>query len=188
MNILISITPQQHSEEGAADSDLGDIPDIMDLASLWEWAGVSFGKEDTFLLCLSIKKLVEKQQLKSVRLWGKIYGRKANYIVAEAELKEGVEDVDEAAANSLEPVENLDTSFNTPLDSKTPTPKVKKFAPLAKENRSGLNKYIYYACHYVGGSWIRLPDVIPERLQESRKIRKYFTGVLDTKVRLYFKA
>ena len=155
---------------------------MMDLASLWEWAGVSFGKEDTFLLFLSIKKLVEQKQLKSVRLWGKIFGTSANYIIAEAELKEGVEDVDEAAANAVDPTEATDPSIAAPSDPKFPTPKTKKIAPLTKEARSGLNKYIYYTCHYVGGPWVRLPDVIPERLQESRKIRKYFTGALKTNV------
>jgi radial spoke head protein 4A len=116
---------------------------MMDLAHLWEWAGISFGKEDTFLLFLSVKKLVEKKQLKSVRLWGKIYGAKANYIIAEAELKEGVEDVEDVIANAIEAVEAVDPLNAAPTDTKVPTPKVKKFAPLSKEARSGLNKYIY---------------------------------------------
>jgi radial spoke head protein 4A len=154
---------------------------MMDLASLWEWSGVSFGKEDTFHLFLSIKKLVEKKQLKSVRLWGKIYGTSANYIIAEAELKEGVEDVDEPAANAFESTE-ANPSVSAPSDTHVSSSKAKKIAPLTKEVRTGLNKYIYYTCHYIGGPWVRLPDVIPERLQESRKIRKYFTGVLKTNV------
>ena len=172
----------QRPEEGSNDVELGDIPDMMDLASLWDWAGVSFGKEDTFLLFLSVKKLVAKKELKSVRLWGKIYGTNANYNIAEAELKEGVEDAEDAVANATEPIEPANLSISASIDAKVPTAKVKKFAPLTREARSGLNKYIYYTCQYVGGPWIRLPDVIPERLQESRKIKKYLTGNLETKV------
>lgn len=162
---------------------------MMDLASLWEWAGVSFGKEDTFLLFLSIKKLVETKQLKSVRLWGKIYGTRQNYIIAEAELKEGVEDVEDAIVNATEVVEGAvgESKSKSPADAKLPVPKTKQYANLSKESRTGANKYIYYVCHVVGGPWSRLPDVIPERLQESRKIRKYFTGVLDTKVKFIHK-
>jgi radial spoke head protein 4/6 len=36
-----------------------------------------------------------------------------------------------------------------------------------------------------GGPWKRLPDVIPERLQAARRIRKYFTGRLDAPVILF---
>jgi len=34
----------------------------------------------------------------------------------------------------------------------------------------------------VGGPWYKLADVIPEKLQISRKIRKYFTGDLNHEV------
>jgi radial spoke head protein 4A len=165
---------------------------MMDLANLWDWAGISFGKEDTFLLFLSIKKLVEAKQLKSVRVWGKIYGTRKNYIIAEGELKEGVEDVEEAAANVVEtlevlsdptkPKDDVKDEVKENVGAKVPVPEVKKFAPLPKEARAGTNKYIYYACNHVEGPWFRLPDVIPERLQEARKIRKYCTGYLNGKV------
>jgi radial spoke head protein 4A len=36
-----------------------------------------------------------------------------------------------------------------------------------------------------GGPWSRLPDVIPEKLQLSRKIRKLFTGDLSHKINSY---
>jgi radial spoke head protein 4A len=168
----------------------------MDLASLWDWAGVSFGKQETFILFLSIKSLVEKRQLKSVRLWGKIQGIKNNYIIAEGELQDGVNDEEDIAANAVPFIaidvdeivkkpelgdEVLKNEKEVSPESKL-APKAKKFAPLSKESRIGANKYIYYVCKYIGGPWTRLPDVLPERLQESRKIRKYMTGELDTKV------
>jgi radial spoke head protein 4A len=153
---------------------------MMDLAVLWEWAGVSLGREETYLMFLSIKKLVEQKQLKSVRLWGKVLGRDANYIIAEAELKEGVEDTEDAVVNAVPPTEVAEKKDEVQEGPKLTKPK--QFGPLSKEQRIGVNKYVYFACNYIGGAWKRLPDVIPERLQEARKIRKYFTGNLDAKV------
>jgi len=178
----------------SAETDLGDIPDMMDLASLWEWAGINFGKEDSYLLFLSIKRLIEVKQLKSVRLWGKLFGLEANYIVAEGELKEGAEDIEESIANPPEanyaPIETeAPSSDEVEVKPTNPGPqgvaKPKQYSPLPKENRIGANKYIYYVCSSVGGAWTRLPDVIPERLQEARHIRKYLTGHLNATVDSY---
>jgi radial spoke head protein 4A len=152
---------------------------MMDLANLWDWAGVSFGKEETYLLFLSIKKLVDAKQLKSIRLWGKIFGREKNYFVTEAELKEGVEDVEDALVNPPAPVA-------APVEEKSEKgPKLAKqklYTGISKEQRNGANKYVYFVCNYIGGPWTRLPDVIPERLQEARKIRKYLSGNLQAPV------
>jgi radial spoke head protein 4A len=90
------------NEDGtdATPPEVGEIPDILDLAHLWEWAGVSFGKEETFKVFLSLKRLVELKPLKSVRLWGKILGLQGSYIIAEGELREGAVDEDDEIANS----------------------------------------------------------------------------------------
>jgi radial spoke head protein 4/6 len=154
----------------------------MDLANLWEWAGVSFGKEETFLLFLSIKKLVEQKQLKSIRFWGKIFGREKNYIITEAELKEGSDDPEEAIVNAVPKLEEVKVE----VQEGPKLPKPKAFSRLSREQRSGVNKYVYYVCNYIGGQWTRLPDVVPERLQEARKIRKYFTGNLNSQVNFMF--
>ncbi|KAJ3019554.1 Radial spoke head protein 4 A, partial [Thoreauomyces humboldtii] len=185
----------------------GEIPDIMDLANLWEWAGVSFGKEETFMLFLSLKRLVTEKPLKSVRLWGKILGTSKNYIIIEGELRDGAEDEDEAIANG-NPSEEAGEEIEEQEEEKAgdgdegeegaekkanlelPKRKVKLVVPLPKEERVGVNKYVYYTCNYAGGAWTRLPDVIPENLQLARRIRKYFTGDLSHKIVSYppFKA
>ncbi|KAJ3000272.1 Radial spoke head protein 4 A [Globomyces sp. JEL0801] len=189
---------KKSNPDDPVEAESGEIPDMMDLAALWEWAGVSFGKEETYLLFLSIKKLVETKQLKSSRLWGKISGRDQNYIVVEAELKEGTVDEEDLILNGPATEEKKEglTDTEKPVLAKdneadVPIPKVKTLAPLSREIRTGVNKYIYYVCNYgnklftqglVGGPWHRLPDVLPERLQEARKIRKFFTGRLNTKI------
>lgn len=204
--------------------EVGEIPDIMDLANLFEWAGVSFGKEETFLMLLSLNKLVEEKSLKSVRLWGKILGTKADYYVVEAEMKEGMrdesqlesgnepsethgdqeekeqgsdesmnEDPESAAAKASQKqlpeigAEEEDGNVQNWFDPGTvvPRPKHKPTPAVPVESGSGVNKYIYYVCNYPGGPWKCLPDAIPEKLQTSRKIRKYFTGDLSTKIISY---
>ncbi|KAI9351233.1 radial spokehead-like protein-domain-containing protein [Obelidium mucronatum] len=92
---------EQPSQEDAPEEGLGEIPDIMDLSNLWEWAGVSFGREETFMLFLSLRKLVAEKPLKSVRLWGKIHGLNSSYIITEGELKDGANDEEGDAVNGI---------------------------------------------------------------------------------------
>ncbi|KAI8909826.1 radial spokehead-like protein [Gorgonomyces haynaldii] len=155
--------------EEQAEGEQGDIPDILDLSNLWQWAGISFGQENTFVLFLSIKKLVEEKQLKSVRLWGRIQGLHKDYLIVEAELKDGVQDEEDAIVNK--PLQRPDQD--------------EKKKNLTRELRTGVNRYIYYTCNKIGDKWQRLPDVVPELLQVSRKIYKYFTGHLDQKINSY---
>ncbi|KAL7746710.1 hypothetical protein RI367_007990 [Sorochytrium milnesiophthora] len=63
----------------------GQIPDILDIAGVFEWAGITFGKEEMYLIALSISRLVIQKSLQSARLWGKIVGTQKDYIVVEAE-------------------------------------------------------------------------------------------------------
>ncbi|KAJ3286941.1 Radial spoke head protein 4 A [Rhizoclosmatium sp. JEL0117] len=200
---------EQPPQEEAPDEGLGEIPDIMDLSNLWEWAGVSFGREETFMLFLSLRKLVAEKPLKSVRLWGKIHGLNASYIITEGELKDGAEDEDGPIANGVVDPEAIAAAEAAaaeaaaaeapaaaaegegappaaPVEDPTlPKPKQKIIPPLPKEERIGVNRYVYYVCAYPGAPWIRLPDVIPEKLQISRKIRKYFTGDLKHQIISY---
>ncbi|KAI9101096.1 radial spokehead-like protein-domain-containing protein [Phlyctochytrium arcticum] len=174
-----------------AEEAFGEIPDVMDQANLWEWAGASLGKEETFMLFLALKQLVTQKPLRSVRIWGKIIGTLHNYIIVEAELREGASDDDgeegAAGAGQEEEERGPEQEEEEVEEGQAPLPKrkVKSVVPLSKEDRVGVNRYVYYVCNYAGGPWHRLPDVIPEKLQASRKIRKYFTGNLTTKVVSY---
>ncbi|KAJ3130635.1 Radial spoke head protein 4 A, partial [Physocladia obscura] len=147
---------EQPSQEDPPEEGLGEIPDIMDLSNLWEWAGVSFGREETFMLFLSLRKLVAEKPLKSVRLWGKIYGLSANYIITEGELKDGVDDEDGNIANGILPegseggaegdaavaaegeaVDPETVAAAAADEASIPKPKVKIIPPLPRENRTG---------------------------------------------------
>lgn len=66
-----------------------------------------------------------------------------------------------------------------------PKSKFKTTPALPKEASAGVNKYVYYVCHYPGAPWVRLPDVLPEQIQAARQIVKYFTGDLKRKIVSY---
>ncbi|KAJ3101498.1 Radial spoke head protein 4 A [Phlyctochytrium planicorne] len=194
---------EKPAEEEDKEDAAGEIPDVMDLANLWEWAGVAFGKEETFTLFLSLRKLVQDKPLKSVRLWGKISGLQSPYIIVEGELREGALDEDEIVPQPPQPAEKEEEAeivgdgederirrllFEEEKSGVVVGKKGKDKAavgPLPVENRVGVNKYVYYVCNYVGGPWTRLPDVIPEKLQAARRITKYFTGNLQHQIVSY---
>jgi len=204
---------QNENEDNRGD-DGHEIPDIMSLSNLFEWAGLSLGKEETFLINASMQKLMNDKGLKSMRFWGKIYGTKKNYYIVEADQKDEDDDDEvygeDDAVNPEEEETNLDNenenNENNENENKeeneneeneiqesqieepeypVPKIKIKKPNPLSKELKTGINKYIYYVCNYVGGPWYKLADVIPEKLQISRKIRKYFTGDLNHEIISY---
>ncbi|CAN0029291.1 unnamed protein product [Phaeothamnion confervicola] len=72
-------------EEDEADSGV-TVPDMMDEAGLWEWAGVSLGRLETYRLYLSLKALARGLPAghESLRFWGRITTRGGAYLVAEA--------------------------------------------------------------------------------------------------------
>jgi radial spoke head protein 4A len=49
----------------------------------------SVRSEETFRLQLALRRLGEREALKSVRFWGKILGTQNDYYIAEGEYKEG---------------------------------------------------------------------------------------------------
>ncbi|OBS64846.1 hypothetical protein A6R68_06595 [Neotoma lepida] len=54
-----------------------------------------------------------------------------------------------------------------------------------EESRTGANKYLYFVCNEPGRPWTRLPHVTPAQIVSARKIKKFFTGFLDTPVVSY---
>jgi len=79
--------PKEEGEEGqmvdAAIEPLGPIPDIMGEGEMLKWAGIYFGEEDSYLLQMSLKKLMNVSGASELRFWGKIYGTKSDYYIAE---------------------------------------------------------------------------------------------------------
>lgn len=59
------------------------MPNLMEEMKLFEWAGVYFGKDETYLLYKSMIRLGISRSVKNIRLWGKISCQKLDYYVAE---------------------------------------------------------------------------------------------------------
>lgn len=71
-------------------------PDLMDEANLMEWAGISFGRAETYRLYLSIKKFAETVpgDVERLRFFGKISTRGLPYYIIEGLTVEDEEDTD----------------------------------------------------------------------------------------------
>lgn len=131
------------------------VQDLTDEANYLEWAGIGLGRTDMFRLHLALKHLAAKYPAKRLRFWGKILGTRGDYIVAE-----GVMDPD-----GEEPEDAKDALGNQ-----------------IQKTGEGPNKYTYFVCSSIGGSWTRLPNVTPHQIIVARQIRRFFTGALDAAV------
>ena len=50
------------------------IPNVMDEARIFEWAGISFGEEESYKLSKALKRLAVLSGASRLRFWGKILG------------------------------------------------------------------------------------------------------------------
>ncbi len=98
------------------------------------------------LACLSLITLC------AFRYWGRIYGLKLSYYIAEAELTDDEKNKRKASDDGDDPSD------------------------------SSLNQKIYFVCHCLGDEWIELPKLTSTDLEMSHKIRKHFTGDLDSTI------
>jgi len=130
-------------------------PDLMDEANLMEWAGISFGRSDTYRLYLSIKKLSETlpAEVERLRFFGKISTRGLPYYILEG-------------LNAEEDEEDID------LAKKEGKNGANKYCYWVSQNIET-------------GTWIQLPAVTAEQVVISRKFKKLFTGNLDAELSTY---
>ncbi|KAJ3370921.1 Radial spoke head protein 4 A [Allomyces arbusculus] len=186
VNKLMTVFMNVKRSEDGNDDAAGQVPDILELSGLFEWAGVSFGKEETFLLALSIHQLVQETGLQSARFWGKLSARQGAYYVVEAEGAPPVEDDPEKAAADKAAVEPAKPPpMDVPEFEGFPDIKKPVDMSLPKEEGTGVNKYTYFVCKSIGEVWTRLPDLLPEHVTAARAIRKYLTGNLSTPIASY---
>lgn len=172
------VSEEEEAEEKPA------VPNIMEHAIYFEDAGVGLGQEETFRIFLALKTL-PLEKLQEVRFWGKIFGLEANYIVAEAEYKEGeapaeTEAEEEPPKEEEEPKEGEeDVVKEVPI----PQSQFKAQPPLPSEALGfGVNKKIYFVCREPGFPWILLPNATPAQIVCARKVKKFFTGNLSAQI------
>ncbi|XP_035531399.1 radial spoke head protein 4 homolog A [Morone saxatilis] len=173
-------------EEAEQEEELVEtpLPNVSEIGFYLEQAGVGLGREEMQRVFLALKQLVESQALPRCRLWGKILGTESSYIVAEAEYREGEEEEEQSAEEDAEEEEREAETENEmdslPQSTYKPLPEVPKEAI-----GTGANKFLYYVCKEPGLPWVKLPSVSPAQITAARRIRKFFTGRLDSPVVSY---
>ncbi|NXN95142.1 RSH4A protein, partial [Rhinopomastus cyanomelas] len=164
------------------------LPNVMETAFYFEQAGIGLSKEESYLIFLALKKLINVQPIQFCRFWGKILGLEMNYIIAEVQFVEGEgeedteeEEVIEEENKRTDEVEDEDEEKEKedkpPSSTYKPPPVIPK-----EENGTGANKYTYFVCNEPGKPWVKLPPVTPAQIVCARKIKKFFTGRLDAPV------
>jgi len=131
------------------------VPNLMAASNLLEWGGVKLGREEMFKIELSLKRLTtEVGGFQSVRFFGKIFGTKKDYFIAEGKM---------VAAKAKEPEDKV-------------TKKEPRGVP------GSANEFVYFASNSLEGKWDPLPDVLPEQIITARAMRRFFTGELGAPV------
>lgn len=152
----LSLYPNPEEEEENAETD---VRDVLADANTLKWAGISLGKETTYSLKLAMQRVANTNQednsISKLQFWGKILGTKADYIILQGEL--------DAPAEAPETPEGAD-----------PT--------LTMEGGDGGNKYTYWVANSVNDPFKMLPSVTPQQIIAARRLKRMFTGNLDTVV------
>ena len=167
---------QPHFAQGEPDDD-GNIPqpeplatqvqDLMQAAKVFQWAGISFGEQETYRLQKSIKKLAEKKPHKSIRFFGKIYGTQRDYYVVEAAGEVAEDDGDG---------DNDPPAGDGGADGDgEPDPKL-------EARGTGVNELSYYVAGDSLSDWKRLPDLSYKDLIQARRTNVLFTGDLEREI------
>jgi hypothetical protein len=144
----------QPDEEGNIPEQpaVGYVQDLMKEARIFQWAGISFGEQETYRLQKSLKKLSEKVSATQLRFFGKIHGTEKDFYIVEATLGEGEGEDDGEKPADVEP------------------------------KGTGVNTYTYFVTQDSMSEWIKLPDLTPQELAASREIKVLFTGNLERQI------
>ncbi|XP_041862995.1 radial spoke head protein 4 homolog A [Melanotaenia boesemani] len=182
---LLFSRPEVDQEDEMIESAL---PNLNEISFYLEQAGVGLGREEMQRIFLAVKHLVESQGLPRCRLWGKILGIESNYIVAEAEYREGDEEYEQTTEEILAEEDKEGDAWENEGNEMDPLSKsIYKPPPLAPKEAigTGTNKFVYYVCKEPGLPWVKLPSVSPVQITTARKILRFFTGRLDAPVESY---
>jgi len=93
-NLLNEINDLVSAEDRSllSKNQMFEIPNFAEEAEMLEWAGISFGKDNTLRLQKSIKRLAIMSGAESLRFGGKIFGSQQDYWIAIGRLRGSEED------------------------------------------------------------------------------------------------
>lgn len=132
-------------------------PPLVEDSTLMEWAGISFGKGDTYRLYLSIKALAESGKIPGdagrLRFYGKFNTRSAPYFVLEG----------------INPEE----------------PEVDPIKQEGKSGANKYAYWVSQSADALPIDWIKLPNVTCAQIIAARQFKRFLTGKLDASVPSY---
>lgn len=180
----------------------------------WSLCGLSFNQQEVYQLSLSLQNLQQHPAVANCRFWGKIFGLKKSYIVAEVDLK--LDEIKKREALMLNEIneriswyskiKNIDKRTNSKLMPGTnwshyPSQDLLAMKPIAADIPTsqyvspfdippeiigtGLNRKSYFVINEPTDVWMELPIVTPKQIDVARKIRKFFTGDLESEIFSY---
>jgi len=158
------------------------ITNLVQEAAMFDAAGVGGGitRLNALGLFLGMRKLANKEPVKSVRLFGKIMGLQRDYLICECEYNDDYEEPAPEEGEAEEPAEGED-------EGAVKAPVIKMEDP-----KTGVNTYVYYVAGWLDdarthdlNNWTKLPHARPECLMVARKIKKFFVGNLEAPVESY---
>ena len=86
--LIDPLTKKEDEGEPQPVGEIKNVPEYHNLFQFIEWTGNSLGEKESYLLTNSLRNLCFKQNLGWVRFWGKIYGTKKDYFIAECPAQE----------------------------------------------------------------------------------------------------
>jgi radial spoke head protein 4/6 len=140
-----------------------EVADFGSHNELLSWAGVGLGRELAGQIAATLPALAAAHpEYKSVRFWGRIFGVKRDYFIAEGYLAKHAK----------------------PKFSKPAQPGLWQYAAAKRDVEKVVhhNRYRYHVCNRVGDAWVLLPDVLYSQIVSAQKIKKLVTGDLGAAV------
>lgn len=150
------------SDPTAAPKVLGTVQNFLEDSAMFRWAGVGFSQQESYHIAASLRNLAaETPSIESLRLWGKVLGTDADYLVAEGTLK------------SIP--KNPDGPEKAPMLPDSPEFDVEL-------RGEGANTFTYWVSSGGCAPWVRLPAARASHIVASRSIKHILTGSLDAPV------
>ncbi|XP_026498929.2 radial spoke head protein 6 homolog A [Vanessa tameamea] len=189
------------------------IADIIEHNYYFRECGYGLSEQECYAVYIALNMLAIKEPVATIRFFGKIFGTKANYYVAETDLT--IEELDrrirefemkdmpgegeggeEDRAQEIEEQKEM-MGEGEAKEEKPKEPVPPKLPPIPESTwqpppiipverpGQGVNKKTYYVCNQPGEPWVCLPDVIPHQIRVARLSVRCMTGDLDAEVITY---
>ena len=129
---------EENTEEPAS---ICNIDDLMSDSSVWQWAGIGFGQQETYCLQKSLQGLAKDVNPSFMRFFGKIRGIQTDYYIVEATVGDDGEGEGEGGDGGE--------------DAKEPD---------MEDKGTGVNKYTYFVTENTFSSWKKLPNLAPRHI------------------------